>query len=77
MEASGTTTGIDSDKAIIKALKPKVLHKYEDCKIGNWFYYRDLETNKPQGPTKLVMRDNKKVFTIRNNKLISINTNIF
>ena len=63
----------ESDKTIADALKSRLYHKYEDLEIGNWIYYKNFETNKFQGPTKIVMIDNKKIFTIRNNKFISIN----
>ena len=63
----------ESDKTIADALKSKLYHKYEDLEIGNWIYYKNFETNRFQGPTKIVMIDNKKIFTIRNNKLISVN----
>ena len=63
----------ESDQTIADALKARIYHKYEELEIGQWIYWRNHESNKFQGPEKIVMLDNKKVFAIRNNKLISIN----
>jgi len=63
----------ESDKTIADALKSRLYQRYEDLEIGQWIYWRNFETNKWQGPSKIVMIDNKNVMTIRNNKLISVN----
>ena len=51
------------DKTIDKALKSKLYYKYEDLEIGKWVYYKNLENKQYQGPVKIVMIDNKNIFT--------------
>ena len=56
-----------------EALKARLYQKEENLEIGQWIYWKNYETKKWQGPSKIVMIDNKNVITIRNNKLITIN----
>ena len=45
----------------------------KEIDIGSWIYYKNLESRQWQGPSKVVMLDNKNVYMLRNNKLILIN----
>ena len=63
----------ESNLTITDALKDKLSHRPENLEVGKWIYFKNFETKQWQGPTKVIMIDNKNVFTIRNNKLVSIN----
>ena len=63
----------ESDKTISEALKSRIVNRVEEIDIGSWIYYKNLESKQWQGPSKVIMLDNKNVFTLRNNKLVSIN----
>ena len=63
----------ESSKTIADALKARIVNRVENVEVGNWIYYKNLEVKQWQGPVKVVMIDNKNVFTIKNNKLVSIN----
>ena len=63
----------ESSKTIADALKAKVVKRNEVIDVGNWIYFKNLESKLWQGPVKVVMIDNKSIYTIRNNKLVSIN----
>ena len=63
----------ESSKTVADALKARVVNRVENIEVGKWIYYKNLENKHWQGPVKVVMIDNKNVFTIKNNKLVSIN----
>ena len=67
----------ESSLTIADALKDKLSHRPENLEIGKWIYFKNFETKQCQGPAKVIMIDNKNVFTIRNNKLVSINKDTF
>ena len=63
----------ESDKTISEALKSRIVNRVEEIDKGSWIYHKNLESKQWQGPSKVIMLDNKNVFTLRNNKLVSIN----
>ena len=75
-EARRSPIWINSNQTSAAGSKPKLPHRHEDLKIGNWFHFKELVTNKLQGLTKVVMKDNMRIFAIRNNRLIAIHRDL-
>ena len=54
-------------------MKSRIYTQGKDISVGDWIYFRN-DTKKWEGPVKITTKDGKKLYAIRNRKLLTINS---